>query len=82
MNLPASPDPDPNPDPGPSGEAARIEPAPPVSRQVPSRRMLDEIFGDVLPTITSDERDEQDGRGPGDADRERWYRDNRPPHHG
>lgn len=51
-------------------------------RPAPSRKLLDDIFGDVLPTVTSDERDEQDGRGSGDAERDRWYQDNRPPHHG
>ncbi|WP_086820101.1 hypothetical protein [Allokutzneria sp. NRRL B-24872] len=42
------------------------------------RRKLDELFGDVLPETTSDERD------PGDrADRtsDAWYYENRPPHH-
>ena len=46
-----------------------------------TRRKLDEIFGDVLPSTTRDERDE--GRDPSSRDNdERWYRDNRPPHHG
>jgi len=53
---------------------ANAQGPPPVTR-----RMLDEIFGDVLPTVTGDELDDQAGR---DADRDRWYRDNRPPHHG
>ncbi|MCP3800274.1 hypothetical protein NLX83_13500 [Allokutzneria sp. A3M-2-11 16] len=42
------------------------------------RKKLDELFGDVLPETTSDERD------PGDrADRtaDAWYYENRPPHH-
>ena len=43
------------------------------------RRRLDEIFGEILPTVTSDERDPEPADG---ADRERWYRENRPPHHG
>lgn len=41
------------------------------------RRDLDDIFGDVLPETTSDERDQPKG----DDDREEWYRLNRPPHH-
>ena len=41
------------------------------------RRRVDEIFGDVLPEITSDERD--DDRRTGHPDD--WYRENRPPHH-
>ncbi|GAA0512312.1 hypothetical protein GCM10009545_12900 [Saccharopolyspora thermophila] len=39
------------------------------------RRKLAEIFGDVLPDTTSDDRAESGG------DAERWYRENRPPHH-
>jgi hypothetical protein len=46
-------------------------------RPAPRRRDLDDIFGEVLPTTTSDEREpERD-----DTDRESWYERNRPPHH-
>lgn len=41
------------------------------------RRELDEVFGDVLPETTSDERDAESASG----DRDVWYRENRPPHH-
>jgi hypothetical protein len=42
------------------------------------RRRLDEVFGDVLPEITTDERDERDEpASAGDAD----LLANRPPHH-
>lgn len=41
------------------------------------RRKLAEIFGDVLPETTSDDRPD---RTPAEDD-ERWYRENRPPHH-
>ncbi|MCI2421307.1 hypothetical protein MOQ72_28075 [Saccharopolyspora sp. K220] len=41
------------------------------------RRKLAEIFGDVLPETTSDDRPD---RSPSTED-ERWYRENRPPHH-
>jgi len=37
---------------------------------------LDEIFGDVLPATTSDERDPEPP-----ADDRDWYERNRPPHH-
>ncbi|HYZ07141.1 MAG TPA: hypothetical protein VE709_00815 [Pseudonocardiaceae bacterium] len=37
------------------------------------------VFGEVLPDPTANERDEDDADQ--DADRERWYRENRPPHH-
>jgi hypothetical protein len=45
-----------------------------------TRKQLDDIFGDVLPTVTQDELDDRDG--PSGDDRDGWYRDNRPPHHG
>lgn len=41
------------------------------------RRKLAEIFGDVLPETTSDDRPDRAPAG----DDERWYRENRPPHH-
>ncbi|MCR6484055.1 hypothetical protein M8542_14625 [Amycolatopsis sp. OK19-0408] len=41
------------------------------------RRRVDEIFGDVLPETTSDERDAGGRAGLPDD----WYRENRPPHH-
>lgn len=41
---------------------------------------LRRVFGDVLPDTTADERDPD--RDPDrDDGRERWYRENRPPHH-
>ncbi|NIH78435.1 hypothetical protein [Amycolatopsis viridis] len=42
------------------------------------RRKLDEIFGEVLPDTTSDEREPERPAGNDDT----WYRENRPPHHG
>ena len=45
------------------------------------RRRIDEVFGDVLPDVTGDERDEQDG-GSADRDRDGWLQDQVPPHHG
>jgi hypothetical protein len=62
-------------------EPAETEPAPdedsiPVRPRVDKKR-LDEIFGDVLPDTTSDERDGSSG-----GYSEQWYQDNRPPHHG
>ena len=52
------------------------------------RRLIDDIFGDVLPDTTADERDAgQSGSGgtgshSAGSDSEQWYRENRPPHHG
>jgi hypothetical protein len=43
------------------------------------RRRLDDVFGDVLPDTTDDERDPRDrAERRGDDD---WYLANRPPHH-
>jgi hypothetical protein len=54
------------------------EPEEPTGTPRPRRRRdLDEIFGDVLPATTSDEREPE---GPGDG-RDSWYERNRPPHH-
>jgi len=58
----------------PGGDRKTEQTRPPVTR-----KQLDDIFGDVLPTVTQDERDDRDGAG---EDRDSWYRDNRPPHHG
>jgi hypothetical protein len=46
-------------------------------RRREQRRRLDEIFGDVLPATTDDERDPGERTG-FDAE---YYRRNRPPHH-
>lgn len=44
-----------------------------------SRHAVNKIFGDALPEIAPDERDTA---SPDDeADRDRWLRNNIPPHH-
>ena len=48
--------------------------------EVQRRRRLAEVFGDVLPDTTSDERDAEDGRD--DPSSDAWLRDQVPPHHG
>lgn len=48
-------------------------PNPPTRR----RPIVDDVFGEVLPETTRDERDP----GRPDQDQESWYRENRPPHH-
>jgi hypothetical protein len=40
---------------------------------------MNRIFGDPIPDTTRDERD--DGASAEDAERDRWLRDNVPPHH-
>ncbi|MDX6358528.1 MAG: hypothetical protein QOH37_1582 [Nocardioidaceae bacterium] len=47
--------------------------------EVARRKRLDEVFGDVLPETTNDERDDRDAGG--DAS-DRWLREQVPPHHG
>jgi hypothetical protein len=44
-----------------------------------SRHVVNELFGDSLPSTTRDER--PDGPDEGDVDREAWLRENVPPHH-
>jgi len=46
-----------------------------------ARRRLDEVFGDVLPVTTSDERDERDDRDAAPAARDEQLLADRPPHH-
>lgn len=44
-----------------------------------ARRRREQVFGDVLPDTTSDDRDDdREGRGGNDD----WLRSNVPPHHG
>ena len=77
MNLPVPRDPAAGH--GPDGTEPADEPRP--ARPPATARQLDDIFGDVLPSVTRDELDDERDRAGGDA-RDRWYRDNRPPHHG
>lgn len=42
------------------------------------RRRLAEVFGEVLPEATGDDQPE---RGADERADERWYLENRPPHH-
>jgi hypothetical protein len=63
---------------GESGDDEPAAPQPPVAAD-PVRRRLDEIFGEVLPEVTRDEKaDAPDETAAGDE----WLRANRPPHHG
>ncbi|WP_019200695.1 hypothetical protein [Tsukamurella sp. 1534] len=63
---------------------------PDPGRRTYSAREIARIFGDVLPTQTSDDLPNAapdpgaaSGVSGADGDRtERWYRENRPPHHG
>lgn len=46
------------------------------------RRRLAEIFGDVLPETTSDDRDPAVPSAAGEAPGDAWLREQVPPHHG
>lgn len=48
------------------------------------RKRLAEVFGDVLPDTTSDERDDAPPAKPAGAESagDRWLREQVPPHHG
>jgi hypothetical protein len=57
-----------------------VGPAPADESEWERRRRLAEVFGDVLPDTTTDERDTTPGA---DEDaQERWLRSQVPPHHG
>ncbi|MGH3696839.1 MAG: hypothetical protein ACRDRX_23125 [Pseudonocardiaceae bacterium] len=43
------------------------------------RRRRERVFGDVLPADTADDRADPEEADP--DERDRWLRDNRPPHH-
>ena len=79
MTDPSSPDPAESAE--RTGQPERTEPPEAPPRSEASRRAartrIAEVFGEVLPETTSDERDPQ--RGP--ATSEDWYLENRPPHH-
>lgn len=44
-----------------------------------SRGSIDDVFGEAFPQIPADERGAPEPDD--DADRDRWMRENRPPHH-
>ena len=46
------------------------------------RRRLAEVFGDVLPDTTSDERDDAEPVKESESSTDRWLREQVPPHHG
>ena len=81
MNLPGGdPAPRGTPDAADADSDAAMDLAAAARRAV-SRKELDEVFGDVLPSVTRDELDDGSDRSSGSNDRDQWYRDNRPPHH-
>ncbi|GGP33786.1 hypothetical protein [Saccharothrix coeruleofusca] len=50
-----------------------------AARAAARRRRLAEVFGEVLPDTTTDERPTP---APIDSSDDSWYQENRPPHHG
>lgn len=46
------------------------------------KQRLAEIFGDVLPTVTSDEKEAAPEKDGADTASERWLKAQVPPHHG
>lgn len=53
----------------------------PSDDEVVRRRRRQEVFGDVLPETTADERDEGSPES-GERGNDAWLRSNVPPHHG
>jgi hypothetical protein len=72
-----APQPDPEPRSAPAGDPPGEPSAPELSEQ--QRRRIAEVFGDVLPVTTSDERDDRED-APGRSADDRFLAD-RPPHH-
>jgi hypothetical protein len=66
-----------DPQPGPPEQRSEPPAEQPGHRQARKRPSLADVFGDVLPDLTSDERAQE----PGTASADTWYQDNRPPHH-
>ncbi|MBM9467453.1 hypothetical protein [Nakamurella leprariae] len=64
--------------------SATNDPEPGAEQRGPAvdRRRLDEVFGTTLPDVTRDELDPGSSGAGGTGRDERWYRENRPPHHG
>ncbi len=54
------------------------------AEQAARRKRIAEVFGDVLPDTTSDERDAgtSGAEAADEAARDAWFRDQVPPHHG
>jgi hypothetical protein len=46
------------------------------------KRRLDEVFGDVLPDTTADERDPAERAGAAEERGDTWLKEQVPPHHG
>jgi hypothetical protein len=57
-------------------------PARPEEDEAARRRRITEVFGDVLPETTADEREPDRSPDAEQAARDAWYRDQVPPHHG
>jgi hypothetical protein len=65
------------PDPEPSADEQPEQPESDWQR----KRRLAEVFGDVLPDTTSDERDPAEQPEPGERG-DTWLKEQVPPHHG
>lgn len=61
-------------DPGAEGSGAEDD-------EARRRRLRQQVFGDVLPDTTADERDEG-APDPAEGGHDEWLRSNVPPHHG
>ncbi|MGH3432619.1 MAG: hypothetical protein ACRDQB_07270 [Thermocrispum sp.] len=62
-----------------SDGSACSEPGAAPGRRPASARRLHDVFGEVLPETTSDEREQRSSSD--EAGREEWMQANRPPHH-
>lgn len=58
------------------------EPKPSHETPAQRRARLAQVFGDVLPETTRDERDPEPTGGSGESGTDTWLREQVPPHHG
>jgi hypothetical protein len=77
-DQPGEPDPADPPDPGePSDPVDDAGSADAAAQQAARRRRRERVFGEVLPESTRDDRPS----GGVTSGNDRWYLENRPPHH-
>ena len=67
---------------GPVESSPQEDPADAVKQASAKRRRLAEIFGDVVPETTRDERGGAEDGGRESRSREDWLKSQVPPHHG
>ena len=60
----------------------RVSSRPEAEAEAERRKRLAEVFGDVLPDTTGDEREPEGGSARSGTTSDAWLREQVPPHHG